>query len=213
MKRRRAPLTTALLVLVTLMWLYEALIGAQDDNVKLIELGAIIPGTLDDVHRYWRLIAAMFLHGGWLHWATNSWALYQLGTLYEILFGTRRFAVVYFATGIIASIASAAHLQGEPAVGASGAIFGILGAFIFSLYRSPRYRKQPWTRSLIAQLVFWIGVNIVLSFSIPQIDWVAHIGGLVSGLVLGFLPHHEPPPPPAETVIDVEPRYHNYGNE
>ena len=211
--QRRAPLTKVLLVIITLIWLYEAAIGAADDNYKLEYLGAILPGTLQHADMYWRLVAAMFLHGGWIHWLSNSWALYQLGTLYEILFGTRRFAIVYFVSGICASIASASHLVNEPAVGASGAIFGVLGAFIFSIYRSPRYRRQPWTRSLIAQLVFWIGVNIVIGYSIPHIDNVAHLGGLITGLLLGFLPHREPPPPPAETVIDVEPRYHHYGSE
>jgi rhomboid protease GluP len=211
--KRRTPLTFALLVIITLVWLFEAATNAADDNVKLIALGAIVPGTLRDSHQYWRLLAAMFLHGGWLHWAANSWALYQLGSLYEVLFGTRRFAIVYFVTGICASIASAAHLVNEPAVGASGAIFGLLGAFIFSIRRSPRYRHQPWTRNLIAQLVFWIALNIAIGFSIPHIDNVAHIGGLVTGLILGFLPHREPPPPPAESVIDVEPRYHHYGSE
>jgi rhomboid protease GluP len=211
--KRRAPLTIALLAVITLIWLYEAAIHAQENNVILMHLGAIRPGTLQR-HEYWRLLAAMFLHGGWTHWAANSWALYQLGTLYEVLFGTRRFALVYFVSGICASIASAAHLTDEVAVGASGAIFGVLGAFIFSIYRSPRYRRQPWTRGLIGQFVFWIFVNIVIGISIPQIDNFAHIGGLVTGLLLGFLPHREPPPPPAETVVDVEPRYHDhYGGE
>jgi rhomboid protease GluP len=211
--KRRAPLTTALLVLITLIWLYEALIDAHHHMEKLVALGAIIPGTLNDPHDYWRLVAAMFLHGGWLHWLSNSWALYQLGTLYEVLFGTRRFAIVYFVSGIAASIASAAHLVDEPAVGASGAIFGVLGAFIFSILRSPRYRRQPWSRGLIGQLVFWIGLNLVIGASLQFIDNYAHVGGLIAGLLLGFLPHHEPPPPPAESVIDVEPRYHHYGSE
>jgi rhomboid protease GluP len=211
--RRRAPLTMALLVVITLIWLYEAYIDAPDDSMKLAALGAILPGTLQR-GEYWRLVTGMFLHGSWLHWASNSWALYQLGTLYEILFGTRRFAIVYFVSGIVASIASAMHLVNGPSVGASGAIFGVLGAFIFSIRRSPRYRHQPWSRGLIAQLVFWIGINLVIGASIAVIDNVAHVGGLIAGLLLGFLPHHEPPPPPAESVIDVEPRYHDhYGSE
>lgn len=210
--KRKAPLTKILLVAITLIWLYEAAIGAPENTLKLAQLGAILPGTLQR-HEYWRLVAAMFLHGPWYHWLTNSWALYQLGTLYEILFGTRRFAIVYFVSGLVASIASAAHLTDECAVGASGAIFGVLGAFIFSIRRSPRYRGQPWTRNLIAQFVFWIGINIVIGLSIPQIDNFAHIGGLVAGLLLGFLPHREPPPSPTEGFIDVEPRYHHYGSE
>ena len=211
--KRRAPLTTVLLVIIAAVWLYELAIGAPKDDNKFVALGAILPGTLQR-HEYWRLVAAMFLHANWLHWAANSWALYQLGTLYEILFGTRRLAVVYFVSGIVASAASAVHLTEGPAVGASGAIFGVLGAFIFSIYRSPRYRRQPWTRNLIGQLVFWIVINIVIGLSVPQIDNYAHIGGLIAGLLLGFLPHHEPPPPPAESVIDIEPRYHDhYGSE
>jgi rhomboid protease GluP len=144
----------------------------------------------------------MFLHGGSLHWLSNSWAIYQLGTLYEVLFGSKRFTLIYFATGIIAGIASAVLHQG-PAVGASGAVFGIIGAFIFSIRRSPLYRHQPWTRSLIGQLLFWIVVNLIIGFEVPHIDNVAHIAGLVSGLLLGFIPHRIPPPPPSESVIDV----------
>ncbi len=93
--------------------------------------------------------------------------------------------------------------QHGPAVGASGAIFGILGAFIFSIRRSPQYRHQPWTRSLISQLVFWILVNIAIGFSVKFIDNAAHLAGLVTGLLLGFLPHRVPPTPPRDLVVDV----------
>ena len=79
-----------------------------------------------------------------------------------------------------------------------------MGAFIFSISRSPVYRHQPWTRGLIGQLVFWIVVNIAIGYSLPFIDNVAHFGGLISGLILGFIiPHRVPPPPPGESVIDV----------
>src|SRR5437667_6207542 len=140
----------------------------------------------------------MFLHAGHLHWAINSWALYQLGSLYETLFGSPRFALIYFVSGICASAASSMYQHG-PAVGASGAIFGILGAFIFSIRRSPQYRHQPWTRSLLGQIVFWTVLNLYIGLQFPFIDNVAHIGGLVAGLILGFLPHRIPPPPPGNT--------------
>lgn len=212
---RRSPLTFILLGVITLIVLYEWMIGAvvgtmSADPQKLADIGAIMPDTLE-THEYWRLFAAMFLHAGWLHYAANAWALFQLGTLYEVLFGTKRFALIYFVSGLCASTASAAFHHG-PAVGASGAIFGLLGAFIFSIRRSPRYRNQPWTRSLISQIIFWILVNIIIGLAVPVIDNVAHIGGLVSGLILGLLPQHVPPPPPGGTVIDVRP-YHTYGSE
>jgi len=208
--RKRSPLTFILLAVITLIWLYEVMIGAPADEQKMVDLGAILPGSIE-AGAYWRLLAAMFLHASWLHWAANCWALYQLGSLYELLFGTKRFALVYFASGICASAASSMY-QHSPAVGASGAIFGLLGAFIFSIRRSPRYRHQPWTRSLTGQIIFWIVVNIIIGTQVKMIDNVAHVGGLISGLILGLLPQHVPPPPPGGTVIDVEP-YHTYGAE
>ena len=199
--KRKAPVTMALLVVIAIVFALEVLTRAYDSDQTMVAMGAIVPGLVQR-GELWRLIASMFLHGGWLHWLANSWALYQLGTLYEVLFGSKRFAAIYFSTGIIAGIASSLYNHG-PAVGASGAIFGILGAFIFSIRRSPLYRHQPWTRGLIGQLVFWIVVNIAIGLRLPFIDNVAHIGGLISGLIMGLIPHRIPPPSPSESVIDV----------
>jgi rhomboid protease GluP len=203
MTRRFTPVTSGLLIIIAIVFGYEVATRAFFSDQAMVDLGAIVPGMLER-GEYWRLVAAMFLHGGWLHWFLNSWALYQLGTLYETLFGSARFALIYFVSGICASLASSLYEHG-PAVGASGAIFGILGAFIFSIRRSPQYRHQPWTKSLISQLVFWIAVNIVIGFSVKFIDNAAHIAGLITGLLLGFLPHRVPPPPPRDMVIDLPP--------
>jgi rhomboid protease GluP len=136
----------------------------------------------------------------------NLVALFQLGRFYELMFGTRRFLLIYFASGLIASLASAWWNQG-PSVGASGAIFGILGAMIFSIRRSPRWRNDPFGRSIVTQGVFLILANLVITWTVPQIDKAGHIGGLVAGLLLGaLLPQRpEPPRPPAQVVIDVQP--------
>ena len=199
----KTPITFALLAIIALVFGVEMLLGAPDNTAMLVKMGATVPGTLE-LHEYWRLLAAMFLHANWLHWLVNSWALYQLGSLFEHLFGRGRFALVYFVTGICASVASAAHTQGA-SVGASGAIFGILGAFIFSLRRS-QWRHDPQTRGLNSQLVFWALINLAIGAKFAFIDNTAHIAGLVSGLVIGLLlPHRVPPPPPASHVIDVQP--------
>lgn len=198
---RRAPITAALLAIIAVVFALELMVGAPDNGATLVRLGAITPDVLQ-THEYWRLLAAMFLHAGWLHWAANTWALYQLGMLYEALFGSARFTVIYFVSGLAASMSSVVFSH-EVAVGASGAIFGILGAFIFSLLRSPQYRHQRWTRSLVSQIVFWILVNIAIGFSVKFIDNAAHLGGLVTGLLLGFLPHRVPPPSPGGMTIDV----------
>ncbi|MEO8035261.1 MAG: rhomboid family intramembrane serine protease [Acidobacteriota bacterium] len=210
---RATPATFALLTLIAIVYAFELLSGAVSDDMTLVHMGANIPGIFARGD-YWRLLTAMFLHAGWLHVLSNCWALYQLGGLYEALFGRTRFLAIYFLTGIGASVASAlrldyqflAHNIAGSSVGASGAVFGILGAFIFSIRRSPRYRHDPHLKSLIPQLVFWILLNLVIGYEVPQIDNTAHLTGLGLGLLLGFLPHRVPPPPPGNWVIDVPPQ-------
>jgi rhomboid protease GluP len=199
----RSPVTAAILAAIAVVYFFEWMTGALSDTERLEAMGAIVPWMMRE-HEYWRVITAMFLHAGILHVAANSWALYQLGALYEAMFGSRRFAMVYFVTGIVASVASSFTVRGA-SVGASGAILGILGAFIFSIRRSPQWRHEPWTKGLISQLIFWAILNIALGFSVEFIDNTAHIAGLVTGLLLGLIPHRVPPPPPSRTVIDVLP--------
>jgi rhomboid protease GluP len=214
--RRAATATYLIFGAILLGFVIEIATGAWKDFVKLAYLGAIVPSLVIDHGEYWRLLSAMFLHGDGtvrgtlLHLGVNLWALWQLGRLYEMLFGTRRFVLIYFVTGIAASITSLMHYvvlhQEGASVGASGAIFGILGAFIFSIRRSPRWRNERWARSIVRQLLFWIVANIVIGFSVPQIDNAAHLGGLAAGLLLGaLLPQREPPLPPSQAVIDVTP--------
>lgn len=207
---RRAPVTSLILLVILAVFAVEFVTQALWDNRRLAAMGAILPGMMAYPGEWWRAFAAMFLHASALHWAANSWALFQLGGLYEMMFGSRRFAFTYFTTGILASIASSLFTTG-PAVGASGAILGVLGAFIFSLKRSPLWRNEPWTKGLVSQLVFWAVVNIVLGFMVENIDNVAHITGFVTGLVIGLFPHRVPPPPPSNAVINVTPR--SYGSE
>ena len=211
-RRRRTPATTFLIVAILIGFGIEILTGAWKNHVVLAELGAIDRDRILGDSQWWRLVSAMFLHGDGtvkgtlLHIAMNLWALFQLGTLYETMFGTRRFVWIYFVTGIVASLTSMI-VSGGPSVGASGAIFGILGAFIFSVRRSPRWRHDRVARSIVKQLLFWIVLNIAVASQIPQIDNAAHIGGLLAGLLLGLIwpQPAPPPPPPAQVVIDVMP--------
>ena len=194
----RAPVTAALLIAIAIIWIAEL------SDPTILDRGAIVPDLLA-AGEYWRILTAMFLHAGWLHWAANSWTLYQLGMLYEAMFGSKRFAIVYFVSGGVASIASSLRVE-TASVGASGAILGILGAFFFSIRRSPQFRHEPWTKGLISQLMFWAFLNIAVGLSMPElIDNTAHIAGLVAGIVLGLIPHRVPPPPPSRTVVDVQP--------
>jgi len=210
-RRKGTPATNTLLAVILIVFAIDRLLAAQGD-ISLAFYGGVNRESIVADHEYWRLITAIFLHGGALHLAVNLFALFQLGKLYEIMFGTRRFLLIYFASGLGGTIASTIH-PNILSVGASGAIFGLLGAFIFSVRRSPLWRNDRMARSLVVQCVFWMIANLVIGFLSqnikdgPRIDNAAHLGGLVVGLLLGlFLPQpHEPPPPPAKAVIDVMP--------
>ena len=199
-RRRRSPATSVLIAVNLIAF------GLEVVGFPLTPLFANY-GPLVRQGEFWRLLTAMFLHAGLLHLMVNLFALFQLGRLFELMFGTRRFLFIYFATGLVASLASA-WWNVVPSVGASGAIFGILGAFIFSIRRSPRFRNNPIARNIAAQGVFWIIANLVITWTVPEIDKAGHVGGLVAGLLLGaLLPHKpQPPPPPKEVVIDVRPQ-------
>jgi len=201
----KTPVTAALLAAILFVFVLELLAGAPRDAQVLVNMGAIMRGAFQDGD-YWRLVAAMFLHGGFMHLVLNMWALWQIGGIFETLFGSTRFLLTYFISGIAASIVSSILIPAwTPGVGASGAIFGIIGALIIALRRSPRWSRKEWSGALARQLLMWAGINIVIGFTMPGIDNGAHIGGFVAGLLLGLVPHRVPPPPPGEALIDVQP--------
>lgn len=173
----------------------------QQDLPALVEAGAIYPPAIK-AGQYWRLVTAIFLHIGLLHLAFNTWALYQLGTLFEWIFGSGRLLATFFVTGICASVASVVFTN-NIAAGASGAIFGILGALIVMIRRSRHWRSPKRAGGILEMLVFWAVINIVIGFSWEGIDNAAHIGGMVTGALMGLHPFHEPPPRPGDAVIDV----------
>jgi rhomboid protease GluP len=212
----RAPATLLIFIAIVIGFGIEIATGAWVNPGALAQLGAIVPTLVIGDGEYWRLLSAMFLHGdgtargGLLHAGLNLYVLWQLGRLYEIMFGTRRFLLIYFVTGVAASLTTLlrfllSHSDGA-SVGASGAIFGIMGALIVSIRRSPRWKNERWARSIVQQLMFWIVVNIAIGLTVPQIDMAAHAGGFLAGLLLGAtLPQREPPIPPSQAVIDVTP--------
>jgi membrane associated rhomboid family serine protease len=126
---------------------------------------------------WWRLVTSMFLHANFLHIATNMYSLYFAGTILEHVIGRWRFALLYFAAGIAGSAGALLWSPEVPSLGASGAIFGILGA-LFVLER----RGNIATGGQIAGLIV---LNLIITFALSSyISVGAHVGGLIGGLVL-----------------------------
>ena len=133
-------------------------------------LGQVV-GVADG--EYWRLLTAAFLHGSLIHLALNMYALYLFGPPLEAAFGRARFLALYLVSAVGGSAASyAVAAPGSPSLGASGAVFGLLGAFFVVNRRLGRDSSQ-----LLVLLV----INLAFGFIAPNIDWRAHLGGLVTG--------------------------------
>jgi membrane associated rhomboid family serine protease len=188
---RPGIVTTTLLVANITMFLVEVALGgpgslSSGPSVqRLFDLGAMQPLTIAQQHQYWRLFSAMFLHAGLLHIAFNMYALYLFGYLIEAALGKPRFIAIYFVSGFLASVTS--YLFSDPrgvAVGASGAIFGLLGAWVAYNYRR---RGSAVASFQLRWALMLIAINLVLGFSIASIDNSAHIGGLVAGIIAGTL--------------------------
>lgn len=147
---------------------------------------------------WWRLVTYMFLHGGLMHIAFNMWCLWDLGALCESLYGRWTYAAVYLITGIGAGIASVGWNPGVLSIGASGAIFGLAGALIASFYLGEFSLPNIAIRGTLRSLVIFAVFNLFFGNLFPGIDNACHIGGLISGLILGALiariaPQHDAP--------------------
>ena len=162
--------------------------GIWGDNLPVyIEHGANL-GALTKDNQWWRLLTAMFLHYGIPHLLINMWALWDAGRLTERLFGHTNFAWIYLFTGLFASLSSLYwNLDDVASVGASGAVFGVFGAMIGYLVRQRHIVPRPLLRQLMKTAVLFTGLALLFGFLVPAIDNAAHVGGLVSGLLMGLL--------------------------
>jgi rhomboid protease GluP len=184
LRLRRPRSATVVLIGINLaVFVVEVALGGLRNLEVLVRMGAMVP-LLVAQGEYWRLFTAMFLHAGPIHLAFNTFALYLFGNLVEDSLGTARFLAVYLLAGLFASAASfALNPPGAAGVGASGAVFGLLGAW---LAYNLRRRSLSLAQANIRGALMLIGINLVLGLTIRGVDNVAHIGGLVAGLVAGF---------------------------
>jgi len=141
--------------------------------------------------QYWRFVTPIFLHANILHIGLNMLNFFLLGIIIERIFGHLRFLLIYLVTGIISIIASFAFAPQDVSVGASGAIFGIVGAYsVFMLVHRKAFRRGGIP--VIIWLMVVIGINLGLGLVIPNVDNYAHLGRFLSGCILGwfFTPHY-----------------------
>ena len=152
------------------------------NNLVLILLGAKYSPLIYD-GEIWRLITCAFLHGSFLHIACNMYMLYIIGPQIEQVYGKVKYLVIYLVSCITSSTLSLIINPDSISVGASGGIFGLMGAMLaFALIERKNINKE-----YIYGLVKTIGINLVIGLIVINIDNAAHIGGFLGGIILGSL--------------------------
>jgi len=174
------PVTMFLLVSSVVVYILGAVSGEL--NNTLFRNFALLPSAVAD-GEWWRLATTAFLHSGTMHILFNMYALYLLGPGVERQVGSRSFAGLYLASALLGSVAYAAFNTG-PAVGASGAVFGLFGAWLASAWKS---RNTSAGRAQLQSIGVILGINLLLPLAVPRIAWEAHVGGLVAGFLIAFL--------------------------
>ena len=154
------------------------------DMMTLVRFGAKVNALIVQ-GEVWRLFTAMFLHIGLLHLLFNQYALAIFGRELESVTGTLRFAVIYLLSGLAGSLLSFAFSP-NPSAGASGAIFGLIGAMTLFFWRN-REILGPYAQQRMRNLLFLIFINIALFGQARTIDNWAHIGGLLTGALVALV--------------------------
>jgi membrane associated rhomboid family serine protease len=180
--------TTVLLGVLILVYIAEVVVAGAGSLItgpsprQLVDLGGSV-GVLIAGGETWRMVTSTFLHIGIFHLAMNGYALYLFGTILEAEEGAPRFSAIYAVSALAASATSYAF--GDPLVvsaGASGAIFGLFGAFLGTAWVK---RDNAYYAARVRSAVSLILLNVLIAFAAPGIDWRAHLGGLVAGFFLG----------------------------
>ena len=183
------PLTLSLIALNVLAFGAEIISGGSEDTRTLIKLGALTPPPVLEDGEWWRLVTASFLHFGPIHLATNMFVLWLLGRMLEPLLGLARMLAIYAIGGIASSafvlwLMVAQDTDYGMLVGASGAIFALLGAEAGMLLADWRRERGRFDSRKLTTLAMMLGLQVVIDMSLPNVSFAAHASGFVTGVAV-----------------------------
>jgi membrane associated rhomboid family serine protease len=176
-------LTNLLVAVNVIAYVWLVSTGGLSSNRELFDHGALLGIACTQGGQWWRIVTGAFLHGGIMHIAFNMFALWQVGNVIEQIYGKARFALLYAVALAGSGLAVVYFAPNDLTVGASGAIFGLFGALVAVGMRVGGERG----RSLITQVLPIVVINLVLTFTIPNISAAGHIGGLITGFLAGLV--------------------------
>ena len=182
------PVTLGLLVVTAAVYLLSWLFTGLEN--RLIRELAMVSGLAElgvgvAAGEWWRMVTAVLLHGSMFHILFNMWALYAFGPQIEKESGSAPFLAIYLAAAAGGSLF--VHWFSDPfvfSIGASGAIFGLFGVWVAGAYR---LRHTYFGRRVLSQLGILLAINFALPLFLPNIAWQAHLGGIITGVLIGLL--------------------------
>jgi rhomboid protease GluP len=173
------PATLMLIVALGAIFAWQIKTGALASQESIIAAGALARDRVMQ-GEWWRLLSATVLHGNAEHLIGNAVSLYILGMASEHAYGTRQMLLIYLASGVAGSLLSIAMGPG-PSVGASGAIFGLMGA-VMVLFWKHRDELLVRDKRIGVVIAAWALFTIVTGLVVPMIDNAGHVGGLLGGV-------------------------------
>ncbi len=191
----RYPLTYGIIALNALVYVLSIFLSGDIADINLntlVDMGALYGPLVVLKGEWWRLLSAMFLHGGMTHILMNMFSLYLIGRGMELYFSRTAYITIYLFSGLAGGVASLYIHPESVGIGASGAIFGVFGALGgFFLAHRDRIATERG-REILKDFAVIIGLNLFLGLSVASIDMSAHVGGLLTGFVGGFLVARSP---------------------
>ena len=183
---KRNYITIGIIIINIIYFLFLETHGGSEDTMVMLRYGAAFPENIKN-GEYYRLVTSMFMHFGIEHIVNNMLILVLLGGKLEDIMGHFKFFIIYMLSGILANIASdlAQTMTGDFAVsaGASGAIFGVVGALLASLVLG----KGKIKNLSLYQIAVSLGLMLYAGFKTTGVDNIAHVGGAVSGVFIGLI--------------------------
>jgi membrane associated rhomboid family serine protease len=171
-----APITKTLIGINVAIYLITVLQSHSTTPTGSLVTRFVLFGPSVAQGDWWRLVTAMFLHASLLHIGFNMYVLWVIGTQVEQYLGTARYLGLYFVSGLAGSAGALLQSPLVPVLGASTAVFGILGAMMVIEWQV--------TGRLAGQAAVLVAINLGLSFVIPNISWGGHVGGLIGGILI-----------------------------
>jgi membrane associated rhomboid family serine protease len=188
----QAWVTWAIIVINAAVFLIDAALASGGSGFSLtggsgpLSQAGSVYGPAVAAGEWWRLITGAFLHLGLLHIGFNMYALWLFGPIMEQMYGHVEFAVIYLLCALGGNVLTILVAPDVPALGASGAIFGLFGlAFIVS--RRRHLLLGPEARAMLSRVGTLLVLNLIITFTLPFISWTGHVGGLAVGGVIGLL--------------------------